>query len=295
VEECPVFDMAAEDEDEHEVVAEVSECSVTSSRKKALQSFLQGLARPARLVCGAGIAFLLCLMCLHILGLGPENHRRVSAAVMFSRARVFMTALEANANIENIKLGSSWYMKMALQVVQSTAVDTIPNAARSASFQVQLLIAAVGAYTPECAYLQKALTLLKPMATVVANKALKVYADRSSEIAAVFVGIVVALALLKTARCRRSRLCRDVAASGVTAPMKGNCAPANTVALLGQELSCNCAPANTVEQDFADMVGKSPVGAAVVMGLSVSQRMISAATKQDETGVLDFASQSLFI
>jgi hypothetical protein len=287
MEECPVFDMAAEDADDQEVAAEVCDSSVTSFRNNALRSFIQGLARLARLLCGAGIAFLVCLMCLHTTGLGPKNLRQGGAAgVVFSHARILTTALQANANLENIMLSSSWYTTKALHVLQSTATDTIPNAARRAGLQVQPLLAAVGAdaYTPECANLQNVLALLKPMATVVVNVALEVYADHSDEIAAVFVAIVIALGFwfVKTGRCCRSRFRRDVDASGVTAPMKA-------------ELSRNCAPANNVQQDFADMVGKSPVGAAVVMGLSVSQRMISAATKQDETGVLDFASQSYLI
>lgn len=39
------------------------------------------------------------------------------------------------------------------------------------------------------------------------------------------------------------------------------------------------------QQDFKSMVVKSPVGAAVVMGLSVSQHMMTSVSKKDEGGI----------
>jgi len=51
--------------------------------------------------------------------------------------------------------------------------------------------------------------------------------------------------------------------------------------------------AHAIQHDFADIITNKPVGAAVVMGLSMSQHAVTAAPKQEQGNI--FGSESFII
>jgi len=235
-------------------------------RQRAVRRFI---VRLARLLCAGCLLCFMCLMYLNATGLqlnvGHSSVKEIVGA-MSSHLEVKTAALKASATIENIQL--VW------QASQNVTIDALTNIAVNVRLQVQPIAAAIGAD----AYLAQGTDLLGSLHNIVMSVVLEALTDPGGKVAMTCVLIIAVLCFLKWSRCCRTR---SRAQSRVDV--------GNSAAEVPEGLN-NSASLNT---DFADMVVKSPVGAAVVMGLSVSQRMITAVPQQDESG--RFASESFII
>jgi len=219
-EKCPIFDMAAEDDEEQEVV------TMAKAPKRSATFFFSASCVAA----GVGI-----LAGLYMKG-ALQNYSLYDS--------VEMLQTHVSSLLEQAMSGASKSLAHALATVASTK-------------------------------LRLKTSLQEVMSSAAMSTAFQIYADPRFKVAVASCGFLFTSYCLKPWKAL------------VPSVVYNDC---------GADCNADVSverPAHALKNDFSDMVGKSPVGAAVVMGLSVSQHMIAAGPTQENNRMFD--PQSFFI